>query len=1073
MNKCMSKLLVVALMALVPCLAFALPGAHDPNTGGVPGMICNSCHISPATFGELNAKYATNVCLRCHKPGDANTKKAFMSEDYADIDGTSNFITDQFGFVVSRGTPLKNSHKWLGAEVNVSAKAVKPIDTSPGGLNKSMVTGTLSCVRCHSVHGTSGDESNTAPFLRAANSKGQICTKCHTSRETTGHLTGSHPVNVSYTSASVKTKAALVPSQFYLVNGEPRKNTANTTAEMKNIQSIVVCSSCHGMHNADSDSATFDSYTSIQSQSDGSLLRVSKRGANNAVTTLNLCTNCHTKTHPLQINQHAKSTVVQCMDCHNAHVDVIDPADPVQTPNKFLLRRYMDYSGVKNSVVKLSSYRKRAVYTDAVNVGKWAAADGTGVCQACHKQPTTVLDHANMSQVKGDCIVCHANAPHTDTTPQGGCTNQCHGQPPVLAVYAPNTNGPASGYVAAGGYNESTTPHGSHAGASGTNYAFSCDQCHRGASHESLNYRQVFLAGQMQYQLAGSSAVYNTGTCSAMYCHSDGAGSNFKSVSQNGTKGSIIGAAPATRCAACHSLTPTTSSHPRHTTFNYGCVSCHATTVVTNNTTLLATAYGPSGTHVNGIKDVSFSGVLPAQGATCATVYCHTNGKGSAPLITPSWGAPATGACNACHYTYPNLVTNAHSIHYTAIGGTSNAALCFKCHSYASETAATHVNGTLNTNYDGTGCATNLCHGTIPTPTWSFDYTGKDTCTKCHGILSDTATTAIATNKYLFAPITSAGKGVGTGNVVTGVNSKKGAHETHLRYLNGFSNYSTQDYRCASCHVVPASGTAHVNQNALPVFSKMANKNGALTPTYGAGTGSCTNTYCHNPQAYGTVTNPGTAPVPVWNDATYTAEGGKSLANCQKCHLVPGSAGFALKATHDSAGILTTDSTPGQCTTCHGHSGDLAGAIGQRHLDGKRPAASGGGCDGCHGYPPVSNMTGLGVTNNFINAKIDTFNGGYAGGGSYHTAHLSPTITIADGFTPCLPCHPDESQLRHHNNSSTVSVANVDIFYAGDTSYRFDSTRPKQYTKTANATFVANSCGNISCHFKPTTPAWY
>ena len=128
------------------------------------------------------------------------------------------------------------------------------------------------------------------------------------------------------------------------------------------------------------------------------------------------------------------------------------------------------------------------------------------------------------------------------------------------------------------------------------------------------------------------------------------------------------------------------------------------------------------------------------------------------------------------------------------------------------------------------------------------------------------------------------------------------------------------------------------------------------------------------------------------------------------------------------------------------------------HASGSPVWGASGGCDTCHGYPPVSSMAGLGVDGNFKNAKDEN----YVGGGGYHSSHLLSTITVVDGFTPCLPCHPS---TNHKQGGSTVTRANVNVFDAADMTYRFNAGVPKLYDNTAT------TCSNVSCHAKA-SPAW-
>jgi hypothetical protein len=95
----------------------------------------------------------------------------------------------------------------------------------------------------------------------------------------------------------------------------------------------------------------------------------------------------------------------------------------------------------------------------------------------------------------------------------------------------------------------------------------------------------------------------------------------------------------------------------------------------------------------------------------------------------------------------------------------------------------------------------------------------------------------------------------------------------------------------------------------------------------------------------------------------------------------------------------------------------------------------------------------------YVNAKVDVANGG-----GHHKLHLLPTVVASQGFTPCLPCHPDSGLGWHNQGGGAVTTANVNVFYAADTGYRFDDSRSKRYK-------ADKTCSNVSCHFQPTA-AW-
>jgi predicted CxxxxCH...CXXCH cytochrome family protein len=1358
------KLFIVAALMLIPSISFALPGPHDPTTGG-NGYLCNSCHISGKNVGKLDAQFAQNVCLVCHSTGDPKTKKQFTVNDFANIYQTT---------ALPQGNAKNTSHKWFGPDSVTAAGAMAPVDDTVAGLNKAGYTGSLACNRCHSVHGTSGDQSTKAPYLRMANDSDQMCRNCHRLRDTTDHKTGSHPVNVSYSSAVNANKLAASPTKTTFLT-TPVVNTVNRTGQVKlTATGSVVCSTCHGVHNTDSRTSTFDPYSSSHtfgqlSSSKGYLLRVDAFGKTE--NDVNICTNCHVaKNHNIKPTKIKPS--VQCNDCHSGHVEYDAAATGGElTPNVYLVRRYLQYSTAGRSSKKML-YR-------STTVKEFYNSTKNGVCQTCHTPPANHFSGGTTAGTfpensHANCAGCHNHAEPAGSFSygtSGGCSNTCHGLPPTASAVG-GPNGKAYGYTR---FDEGATPHSAHAAGGGANANdFDCVECHKGYVMENGNFTEVF---SQVSPLAGATASYTISgsKCNNVYCHSNGNGvwkTGMNPISWSSPKGSIVG--QANECKACHDDPESTASHNRHNIdMNYGCVTCHAATVL-NNTTLLASAKAVGGTHLNGLKELQFSQLGAAVGApvgtTCANVKCHSNGKGGPPVVTPSWANPLTGKCGTCHLTQLSTVvlsSGSHTKHFSIIGGNDPLVVCAKCHNYVSETAATHVNGTvepttgcnschsspyssdastpawgsaptasgcgqchtgvgaftgagqgpntgshnkhmalalalcnqchagasagstgglahLNTYVDvtvgsypanvvkhtaGSGystCSTAACHASpystvaiITTPSWgvsagcatchtgvgAFTGTGSspvtgshtkhmslaspacnqchtgtvagsnggtahldgnidviggytanvtkhtynnlgfsscsaaschlnpyssvtpsvtpvwgavggcvschsgagaftgvgqspvtgshtkhigvgatcgachtgavagstggaahldnnidviggytanvtkhtlgsgysscnasvchgsaspvwgvsttnDYCTKCHG--TNTVTVS-AGNRYVVAPSLPAG--TDTGNVSSNV--KTGAHQTHLQYLNGFSNYSTVDYRCEACHgTLPASNTfTHADGTSSPVgkYKNLATNWGKMTGQTYVGQ-VCSNTYCHNPAGPGgtlNLGNTGSGIAPSWTNTNYITNGTKkTYANCNTCHKTPGNVGF-VGYYHAGSTSDVNWTVNNSCSGCHGHNGDTAGIAGQRHMDGIK---HGGGvnCNDCHGYPPMSaaDLVGTGVSGNYFYAKLENTTGV---GGGHHKGHLLPTLDIAEGSTPCLPCHPFAGQ--HDQNGGVVLRANVQVNDAADTGYRFDPSRSKRYNTTTK------TCSNISCHFQPTA-AW-
>ncbi|MDD2365650.1 MAG: CxxxxCH/CxxCH domain-containing protein [Desulfuromonadaceae bacterium] len=865
MNKQFLKYLAVTLLLVVPNLVFANQGSHNSITGSF-GYNCGSCHILGKTIGNRDVTYSQNVCLVCHNSSSVESTKNFVKDDFANPFGTTVTVTQD--------APVMNSHKWFGTDVVPAAGAQKPtLDPRAKGLLWTGYKDYLSCGRCHSVHGTSGNvESLTTPYLRADNkASDQMCRNCHAPRDLPTHTLGTHPVNVSYATAYSNN------SSNYL--SAPLTNTVNPTAQVKLVNGLVVCSTCHGVHNSDSDSSTFDSFTSAQTpNAKGHLLRVSPFGA--TANDTNICTNCHT-------NKTAHNTTVlsnhgvQCNDCHSGHVEfdaAANAGDTSDIPNVYLVRRYLTYS----SAGRVS---KRIIFNDAVNK-KYYTAGGGGVCQSCHNLTPTHFDIDGTTLTRVDCAACHK---HNEVTgsfrPGAGACDTCHGYPPTEA-------NKASGYA----INEDTTPHISH-----TNYSFNCKQCHNGSegtgdTHNDGNFSNGEFVTKVPVSsdvLAGSNASYNGTDCSNIYCHSDGTSTTTlgspKTVTWAGGLGTI------STCDACHASVPDTGSHTFHITTissrGYGCVTCHSTTAIDNSTVNIA-----GGKHVNAVKDISFSGTNPTiSGSSCSAVYCHSNGKGA--FSDPTWGG--TAACGSCHATAtaPAGYTNtSHATHFVQLSDVNNSS-CTTCHVGYTETGANHVNGTVNVD-SPTACAS--CHAdpystdTPAPPTWGTSASG---CNACHSAYSISVT----------GPAT-------------------GAHNKHMSstMIGGVTG------GCTDCHATGTTSSTsatllngHADGDIDVIGTKNTGGTTDITKHSSASTLTCSTATCHaDPYSVG-----GLVVTPSWS-ATSTG--------CAACHT----GGNVITATGPATGahnkhMTSTMLTTKVCTDCHatGTTATAAPTFANGHID--------------------------------------------------------------------------------------------------------------------------------------------
>ena len=243
----------------------------------------------------------------------------------------------------------------------------------------------------------------------------------------------------------------------------------------------------------------------------------------------------------------------------------------------------------------------------------------------------------------------------------------------------------------------------------------SCTLCH---PSEAAAYGSDHLDGLVDVRLGtigtriGSRAYADDGTydeatrsCANVYCHAG------RPTPQAAGKSWGYGASV---CGQCHAVTPPYGKHGVH---NAGNVS----TTPSNGTTASAYDFScyychPSGAaHVNypvsaaQAADVSFAGTLGTQtlggtyaaggaaagwdnvtgqglswsNGSCAT-YCHSNGRGGAALVTPTWnhsGFPSA-SCAGCHDTGGSATTLSarHGKHTDNTAGTGYGFTCDECH---------------------------------------------------------------------------------------------------------------------------------------------------------------------------------------------------------------------------------------------------------------------------------------------------------------------------------------------------------------------------------------------------------
>lgn len=242
----------------------------------------------------------------------------------------------------------------------------------------------------------------------------------------------------------------------------------------------------------------------------------------------------------------------------------------------------------------------------------------------------------------------------------------CHGAPPV---------------------NDST--HTKHHTAYGNTTA-SCARCHSDHENENAPFAHATSAGKRgvflkvsSYSKPGNISYPNylpsqlhlserTGSCTNIYCHSNG----------NGGAPNIVpawGGSLPSDCTGCHggNLASghqlSTGSHKAHIKSNKGCGNCHRSTVGKDDRVITGSVH-----HIDGIKtlELSTGDSYASVTKSCATISCH--GDTSATWLN------SAGACLDCHAVRQGnraaitgqFSQNSHHVQGSAVTN----AHCYQCH---------------------------------------------------------------------------------------------------------------------------------------------------------------------------------------------------------------------------------------------------------------------------------------------------------------------------------------------------------------------------------------------------------
>ena len=556
-----------------------------------------------------------------------------------------------------------------------------------------------------------------------------------------------------------------------------------------------------------------------------------------------------------------------------------------------------------------------------------------------------------------------------------------------------------------------TGSHTKHANAS-TGYGRPCSTCHTNpgaAGHVDYSI-EVNIDATYGGTYSGSSTPGSGyGSCSNVYCHSDGKATPT-------TVASVTWGSAATTCTSCHGSangvtggagTALSTGHGAHTNngaitttpnYNYGCADCHSS-VAGSNTTIIDKSL-----HVNKLRNVSVNASHGGTGTSydsvsksCSNIYCHGS-------KSPAWGTDLSSYdnCTICHgaktvgadgstiATAPEKVapggagtdTNGdsapsdpqvgqHQAHLTGVAGTvtySTKIACNQCHTVpANVTDAGHNDHALPAIVQP-NLATTLPDGlgsNKGAQAWTYT-TGTCTTVYCHG--NGLNNTSNAANK---TPVWN-----------------------DITYLNG-----TASHDCAQCHGYPPATASNTPAGTHP----------AATPT------QCTSCHSHVNAAGDGFTDP-----------SKHIDGLVEAAGCDGCHGNPpttatygGTTGLVGAALNSGDTGATNPLTPG----AH-----------DKHVN----ALTGRGmtCDACHNgssMPTLDKKIQMGFNVNSTTAPgwgaagvtTGTFTGysALSNGFSFASGNAGTTVnTAANTNNQCSNLYCHGSTLTGGSNTSPAYV---------------------------------------------------
>lgn len=838
----------------------------------------------------------------------------------------------------------------------------------------------------------------------------------------------------------------------------PWRTQPTGTPYIDNTYANNLCTSCHYATNSDPRFSS-SKYKNVETHSS---YQTNGTNAGTGAWVMD-CRTCHNAHYQAQVTSYPTSTVVSFVTGTASYTN----ATTLTVGNTLTAATYTNWIIVPNTAYPTMKYRITGNTANTITVDSGQPINA-GLFQPVGSSKTYVIRYPNMvkNQITTpnsgvmDVRFFNNSGPGSfasSSTSVDGVCQVCHD-----TTLSFNNTGTLEGGLTRGGSHPT--------GKAGTD----CTTCHthdtgfKGGGCEACHGNPPLVSSLQNAPTVTTGLANNEG----------GTGSSTAGAHNTHVNGASLG------CGNCHSGgMPSSTIYDKKIQIGFGAGTVNPITAVPGtyySRTTLSNGYA----YIAGNATTTLT---PNNSLTCA-VYCHStvqpNGGGAgAPVYTSvTWTATGTVVCGSCHATTTTsplgmISTGSHTKHLAYISSGSVQVQCEDCHTGAgngtSYALSTHINYSVEVadgytaggapgNGYGTCATATGCHGK-GTPAWGANFSSTDPCTKCHGM--PTTRTTPATPDNLMAPPNDTA-GSSTGNAV-------GAHQKHLTT----TAYSI-NMRCQECHKVPGAVNAadHI-QDSTPgvaevVFNSSASNTalvGGATPTYNYGMQTCSTVYCHDGSFFKNKWGVGSNSTPTWNNANYLS--GTAAQKCGACHGYPPD---TTSGKHPNDPI---------CHKCHQHvnatdDGFLpAGTPGtggvELHVDGQ---VEGGGCDSCHGNPPVnaqysptSPSTGLvGSAYNTGDTGATDNNPASPGAHDKHTNGLALRMT-------CDACHTGSTMSDHFiqmgftvNNTTYpgfIGSVNTGTFTGYDSlrnTYSFAANPGTNLTFTHNYA-NANSCA-VYCH---------